>query len=397
MEEEINLKEILNGIWKRKIIIIIITIIAFIFGFLCSTQKIELTTNSENKKIFARTSFTVAPTEDYKITETTANTYQKIIKSTHNMESIVEKLNLDIEPKKLAESLQIIRIDYSDVIEISVINEELVENSEDILNEVLNIINSEIQSAYSIDSIYVIETPIIVNSNISNETRVQENDINIKKIFVITLAGFIIGMVCVIGLEIIDGTIKNEKQIINDLKISNLAIISSKQTETQNQDEFRKIKLNLKNNKSVLITSLINNDRKNEIVNGLTNLYSKYGKKVSIIDITEESLDIYNVKQDENGKYKKIKIEEKNNNLVEVLETERIREILEDLNNKFDIILINANNIFESVNSLAMSKFVDGTICVVEERKTKLKSLENIVQNLEKIDAKFIGTIISKK
>lgn len=393
MEEEINLKEILKGIWKRKLIIIIITIISLICGILYTSKNVEISkiSNSE-REILARTSFTVIQTENYQINENTANTYIKILKSNENMKKIIKNFELDMSPKELSSGIWIRRIDYSDVIEIDITDDRLIDNATDILENLLYTINEELKNNYNISDIYVLENPIIVDDNTVKEDDIQSNN-NTKKIIVITLAGFICGFVIVIGLEFVDGSIKNENQIINNLKISNLAIINSKQKEFE--EEYRKIKLNLKNYKTILITSLSSDNIKNKIVQGMSNLYSKYGKKVAVVDITEEKINVYSISTNKKDNDNQIKLD--NSNLVELLETEKMAETLEKLDKEFDFVLINSNNMLESVNSFMMSKFVEGTILVVEERNTKIKSLEKLINDLEKIDSKIIGTIITKK
>lgn len=399
MEEEINLKEILNGIWKRKLIIIVITIIALICGILYSNRKVEVPEIvKEEREIFAKTSFTVIQTENYKITENTANTYHRILKSTENLERIIETFDLDMTPKELTAAIWIRRVDYSDVIEIDITDESLIDKATDILHNLLITINEELKNNYDISDIYILENPIIVEKDADEE---KEDEVpptdNSKNVIVITLAGLIVGVVTVIGMEFIDGSIKNENQITNNLKINNLAIINSKQNEKELEEEYRKIKLNLKKYKTILITDLYSDNVKNDIVKGMANLYSKYGKKVAIIDITEEKLNIYSIKENKKANDNEVKLDNSFDNLIELLETEQITEYLEKLNKEFDFVLINSNNMFESVNSLMMSKFVDGTVFVVEERKTKVKTLEKLIKNLEEIDSKIIGTIITKK
>ena len=70
--EEINIKEIFKGIWKRKLIIIIFTIIFLSFGILFSSKTdngtIILGTSNKVTK-YATVIFTVTQTEEYKIEE----------------------------------------------------------------------------------------------------------------------------------------------------------------------------------------------------------------------------------------------------------------------------------------------------------------------------------------
>ena len=396
--DELSIKEIFKGIWKRKIIIICFTVIFLILGIFFAGKSedgsIILGTSSKVEK-YATTIFTVTQTEEYKIEESTVNSYFNILKTKTKMNSIIEKFDLDLSVNELSESIQITRQNYTDIIEISIINEKLKSDAVEILNELLVVLDIEIKKIYPTNGVYIIEKPYLneikePNVEITNGVAKEEN--NTKEIVIITLAGIIISFTIVIGLEVLDNTLKNEEQISSNFDVDNLATLKLKQKDIT--EELRKIKLNLKDNNIIMLTELTDK-RKNDIVNGLQELYMKYGKKVIYIDITQESFECYNV-EFKNDELKNIKIEN-NKSLEELLEKEEIVNVLQDMKNNVDIILINANNINNSVNSLAMSKFVNGIVCIVEERKTKLAQFEKANKNMKKFDCNFVGTILIKK
>ena len=139
-----------------------------------------------------------------------------------------------------------------------------------------------------------------------------------------------------------------------------------------------------------MITGLTSKKR-DEILEGLKELYVKYGKKVSYIDIIEEKIEVYESKDSEFVKTDNI------GDLEVLLEKEEIIKVFENMKKQNDIVLINANDINVSINSLAMCKFVDSIICIVEERKTKLLKFEKMLKKLNRFEANFIGTILIKK
>lgn len=396
--DELSIKEIFKGIWKRKIIIIAFTVVFLILGIFFAKKSedgsIILGTSNKVEK-YASAIFTVTQTEEYKIEESTVNSYFNILKTKTKMNSIIEKFDLNLSVVELAESIQITRQNYTDIIEISIVNEKLKSDAVEILNELLVILDTEIKKIYPINGVYIIEKPYLneieePNVEITNGVVKEEN--NTKEIVIITLAGIIISFIIVIGLEVIDNTIKNEEQIVSNFNVDNLSILKLNQKDIV--EELRKIKLNLKDNNIIMLTQLTDK-RKNDIVNGLQELYVKYGKKVIYIDITKESFDCYNVEL-KNNELKNIKIEN-NKSLEELLEKEEIINILQDMQSNVDIIFINANNINNSINSLAMSRFVKGIVCVVEERKTKLAQFEKVNKNMKKFGCNFVGTILIKK
>lgn len=395
--EELSIKEIFKGIWKRKLIIIILTIIFLILGILYSSKGEEVAIVLGTKKTpvkYASTIFTITQTEEYKIDNTTVDTYFNILKTRTKMNNIIKKFDLDITTQELIESIEIKRLDYSDIIEISITNEKIKDNAVDILNELLVVLQSEINRIYLLNDVYIIEEPYLheIEEKVDEKgTTVESND-NTKKVIIITLAGMIIGFVVVVGLEFIDNTIKNENQIKTNFKVDNLATIKLKQSDLK--DELRKVKLVLNENKVIMVTGF-SDKRKKEIIDTLLELYVKYDKKVSYLDITNDNLEKFNVEFKDN-KLNYIK-QECNEDLVSLLEKEEMLKILDNLKKEKDIILINANNICKSVNSFAMSKFVDTNISIVEERKTKVQEFENSLIKLNKINSDLVGTIFLKK
>lgn len=398
MEEELNLKEILKGIWKRKLIIIIFTVLFMIIGILYSIDKSEMPIVIEKtpeQEVYARTSFAILQSEEYVIKDSTVNTYLNIMTSNKNLQEIIEKFELDVTLEELSKSFLVRRLDYSEVIEISIINEEIKESSIGILEHMLDVIDRELKNIYSIGGIYIIDIPTILeieDEDISPVISKQSSRFDVKKTIVVTFAGVIIGFVIVVGLEFIDGSIKNKNQIMYNLKINNLAIIDLKNSAEKNEDEYRKIKLNLNGNKTVLISNLSQIDIREDVVKRISNIYSKYNYKVAFVDVSEDTLKIYDMKSE-----KKLNNEEKKTEeFIKLLETEEIDKVIDDLKCRFDIVIINGNDMSKSINSLTLSRFVDGTICVVEERKTKLKLLEEVSESLDKINSKLLGTIIIK-
>lgn len=397
MEEELNLKEFFKGIWKRKKIIIIMTIIFFIIGLLNSTDTIELPLSKKEEvkidEIYAKTTFMVLQKEEYVIDDTAVNGFLRLLTSNRIMNAAIEKFELDITPEELRESVKVDRLAYTEVLRIGISNKELKDVSLELLQYFLDVMDTELKNIYQVSGIYMLDGPMMLELEEEEEDDVdvsvqpqKETKVSVKNVVVITLAGFILGTVVVIGLEFIDGTIKNKEQIINQLELENLGILNAK--DINNEECYREVKLNMADNKVVLISELTNN-LINDIVSKISELYSKYGKKVAMVDISEDSLKVYN----ESGK----EIKSADKNLVELLETEEMVSFIKNLQEKFDFVLVKGKNISTSINTLAMSKFVDGVVCVVEERKTKLKILSEVKRNLLKIDSKIIGTIIVKK
>ena len=97
-------------------------------GILYSSKGEEVAIVLGTKKTpvkYASTIFTITQTEEYKIDNTTVDTYFNILKTRTKMNNIIKKFDLDITTQELIESIEIKRLDYSDIIEISITNEKI--------------------------------------------------------------------------------------------------------------------------------------------------------------------------------------------------------------------------------------------------------------------------------
>lgn len=70
---------------------------------------------------------------------------------------------------------------------------------------------------------------------------------------------------------------------------------------------------------------------------------------------------------------------------------------LEELKDKFDLILIDSSPATTSPDSIAISRFTDGVVLVMEAERTRKHVIESVINKIERNGGKMLGIIFNKK
>jgi len=84
-------------------------------------------------------------------------------------------------------------------------------------------------------------------------------------------------------------------------------------------------------------------------------------------------------------------------NPAELLESEAMAEMLEIAANTYSMILIDSPSILKFTETRVLANQCDGTVLVVNRRKTKLGKLVEARKVLELVDATLVGAIVNEK
>lgn len=83
-------------------------------------------------------------------------------------------------------------------------------------------------------------------------------------------------------------------------------------------------------------------------------------------------------------------------NPAELLGSQRMKDFLEDMNEKFDIIILDTPPVNLVTDGVILSTIADGTIMVLEAGKTDIDAAKNGKELLEKVHANLIGVVLNK-
>lgn len=172
-----------------------------------------------------------------------------------------------------------------------------------------------------------------------------------------------------------------------------------------------------RNIKTILVTSSEMNEGKTTVVSSLAKCFSELdGKKILLMDcdlrkpsihkhfnlnnehglidiLDEKNFTAYIQKVDSlhiltTGK--------KTNKAAELLESDYMKNLLEDLKEYYDYILIDSPPVSRVNDACIMAKYVDGTIIVSSSNEVDIELAKLTKKRLMKVNANFIGVVLNK-
>lgn len=212
MEEEIDLKEILDIFWKKKLIIILVTILFAMTG-ICYTRyfivpkyksstTLLLVQNSATEK--KGTSNEITQT-DITLNQTLVSTYSVLVKSKNVLQQVLTNLNIqDINEDQLAQDITVKEVEGTQVIEITYTNEN-PEIAGKVTNEIANVFSKKVVEIYNINNVYVVD-----------EAEIEEEPYNIhpiKDIALFIILGFGLSCVVIFVISLFDTTVKTGSDV----------------------------------------------------------------------------------------------------------------------------------------------------------------------------------------
>ena len=403
--EEIDIMDVVNAIWKSKIVIAIILLLAIIFG--------NLYTNSITPQYRSTVKILIDKTD-------------ASIESMINNEDIV---NATIE-------------------KLGISNEEVVESRKALFDKntktiTLTFTNQDAQLTYQMVNAYIEPLKVKLEEiyNIKLFTIMQEAEVPIEPYNINHLKNIIIAIgigIILIGAYIL--IVINRKGISKVSAIENNGLIllgkikqnikNDKKTvsyvirDEEVQEDLRKIiakiefNKNVERPKAILFTGIKSKIGNSYVVSNIAFKNAKLGKKVLMIDANLNKPiqhKIFNVNEnpgltdllatdDNNVEQYIIKSSVENLSVLphgtgkveEILNIDRFIQILQKLKNKYDMVLIDGMPIMEEVLSIALANIVDATVIIVEFEKTKIEDLQNTKRLIEDINGKIAGVIMNR-
>lgn len=218
--EEIDLKELFNVFWNKKIFIIIVTILFAIIGFIYTKYIVKPIYKSTATLVLTKSD----STEETTITQTevTLNqqlvaTYTELIKTKNILGEVINNLGYeDITEEELKEDITVELVSSTQLIEISVKNSN-PERAKNLTNEIADVFVKREKEIYKLDNISKVDEAKLPTT---------PDNINHKKdIVMFTIMGFVVSMGIVFIISLFDTTIKNSEEVEKRLGLTVLASI----------------------------------------------------------------------------------------------------------------------------------------------------------------------------
>lgn len=410
-----NKKELGKFLLKKKIYIILITMIFAITGIGYAIT---------NVKYIASQKILIGNEEVHLM-----DTYQQLIKGSMVLEKVVQNLGLDISTQKLVNLIEVSVVENTNMIELKVQGEE-EQQTQNISSEIAKVFMATVERIYGTTGLYCVDN-IAKYYTTGNALIVGVSA---------AVAGFLLSSLFFAVVFLMDIKIKSCKDIeeITGLKslisIPRIKIIEKKKLNIKNirahkSEVFKVLMTNIQfvnsnhlQSKSILVTSPNSLDGKTYIATNLAIEFAKVGKKVILIDgdmrkgrmskifnlPNDLGFSNYLSNLDSNGNHINERItqfindtEIKNLNVItagnvppnpsELLQTDKINELIKELKIFYDIIIFDTVSILEAPEAEQLSKKCDLTLILSAYGKTKKEELLLAYSQINENNGSSIG------
>ena len=416
MEDEIDIKDLFFALWRKKILIIVITCVFLVIGIFLninSEKKDEkaVISNENSDLLYVETDFMLSSTiqkdrnennssHNLKIDSEIVANLNKFAKSDTLLNNIISEINFNkaIDVETLKNNIYIYGDENSSMLTLIVLNDD-EEKAAEISNKIIVELSEKTNQIYDIREIVIIDGPKqldkkdieLLKEKISN-VNIDEKTDNVwtkKKVVLLTVVGFVLACGVVVIIEIFDDTVKNENELEKNTNLKTLVNISKSNSDLDSK--FDILRVNLNDNKIILVTSSDKNVGKSFVAENLAKSYAKNGKKTLLTNL--ESL--FSIEDERKENSENLTIVLNNRKDIAEFDEKNIESIINKLSEKYEIIIIDGDNVLESANTLTILKFVKNAILVVSERQTKLENAIKAKKIIENLNCNVIGSVLN--
>lgn len=227
--EELDLKELFNIFWERKLEIVVILLISIVIGAVYSYFIVEPTYTSYTTLLLTQVNNesnneSITQT-DLSLNSKLVSTYSTLITSHAVLREVIDSLNIhNLSEETLKNSIKVSAVTDTEMIKIIVTNTN-PNNAEIIANKIAEVFSDKIADIYKINNVYVVDK--------AEADEVPSNINHTKDIVIFMFIGIVIACGYVLLFNMLDNTVKTEADIekITGLKV--LASIPNYDTEAK--------------------------------------------------------------------------------------------------------------------------------------------------------------------
>lgn len=449
--EELDLKQLTGILWRKKFTLIFIILIFTIAGLVYTFNFVEpmykstctiilgrvISSNNGFQDLSSYQETDMISQSDLTLNSSLIETYSELVKSKSLIHEAADALNSKIDEEEIMKSVSVSRVNNSDLLEVTATNRDS-KLARDIVKSVVNIFSENVKEIYNISNVYVIDDATIED--------LPYNINHARDVLIFALIGLFVSSGYVLLYNIIDNTVKGSYDIETVLKSKILITIpfdkKNKKEEliTVNDpksvisETFRTLRTNVqfssinsKGSKTLLITSCLPEEGKSYISANLAITFAQAGKKVVIVDSdmrrgrqskifnvpNHNGLSNYISNLDNNGNelnwsvgkfIKETNISNLNiitagnipPNPSELLESEKVPELIEELKKYYDVVIFDGAPILPITDSLILGRLLGNTMLVSVYNKTKRDNLQKAKSSIENVGGKVIGIVLNK-
>ena len=223
MEEEIDLKNILQSFWDRKIGMAIIILICVILGYIYTTYFVSpvytatataiLTSSTGNETTGTQVSVTQS---EVTLNKSLLSTYQGIATSDSVVEDVITNLGLNSTPDEVRKNIKVSSEEETQIINISVENAD-PSLAAKIANEIRRVFAERVAELYDMNNIKPLDDAKVPTA--------PSNINHVKDILMFAAGGIVLAIIYVVVANLLDNTVKSSSDIEKAIGINVIAEI----------------------------------------------------------------------------------------------------------------------------------------------------------------------------
>lgn len=220
--EEIDLKEMFNIFWTKKLQMILIILGFIVVGIIYTSEftipmyKASTTlvlASSEDTEKNVNTTITAT---DITINSKLVSTYSELVKSKNILREVISNLGIQIEEDLLRKHVKVTAVKNTELIEITV-EDENPSTAAKIANEIANVFTGKVKEIYNINNVQIVDEAEIAGA---------PSNINyVKSAILFAGIGLAVAVMYVIVANMFDTTIKTAEDIEKNFEVPVLASI----------------------------------------------------------------------------------------------------------------------------------------------------------------------------
>lgn len=223
--EELDLKELFQIFWNKKIQILLIILIFMVIGIIYTVGFVTPMYSSSTTLVLAgsdksstNTTGTAdsITTSDITINSKLVATYSELVKSKNVLRQVISNLGINVNESSLRQNVSVSSVKDTELIEITVSNENAGYSAK-IANEIAKVFTEKVGEIYNINNVHVVDEAE-VSSGPSNVN-------HMKDIVIFAFIGAVIAIMYVLIANMLDTTVKTQQDIEKLTKCPVLASI----------------------------------------------------------------------------------------------------------------------------------------------------------------------------
>lgn len=219
--EELDLKELFQIFWNKKIQIILIIAIFMVIGVIYSIGFVTPMYESYTTLLLVKGEEENAKSDSITTTDLTLNsklvsTYRELIKSKDVLRQVISNLNIDVNEEDIRNHITVTSVEETELIEITVQNEDPTYAAK-IANEIAKVFTEKVAELYKINNVHVIDEAEVENT--------PSNINHVKDVVIFAFIGLVIAVAYVLIANMLDTTIKTAEDVEKLFKVPVLANI----------------------------------------------------------------------------------------------------------------------------------------------------------------------------